>query len=263
MIKEQNMKKISFILVGIFLLTSKISYHSESAVDSIKKNNIFDWFNQGTFVKDNFTNWRMEHTLGRLSVLQHRISEIRGVSLANDLLNEMSSPQTILQLSPMYNKSDCTFRAACKIALNSKESNYLRILTSYVSFTEKMLYEMHQLNDQEVTYIEDMRLHDLYLLNEIIADESLPKNYCDIDSLSEMLRDTHAQWPPFRYKHILNVSSAFSIIENVLKMRKEAHINEKSDTYIWTFEAHKHIKDEYENSNQMIYNLLNDIQKDN
>lgn len=223
------------IMIFIWCLIGGLLQCAEKQEPAKQEKHIFDQFKDGRFDFDDYVNHRMTHDLGRLSILQHRVGEILSVYSLNEVLHP-EQKKNILQTSNVYNKTKYTYVFSTNNLNSSTEHDYLRIFASYIKFTEQSLHELNGLSNEAVQVIEQMRVHDLYLVSQIVQEDFLPQDASDPYLLPEILYQSHVLWPPKKYEKWVHPDSGSTVIKRALAIRKNKKIDELDlSDFVWEF----------------------------
>ncbi len=81
------------------------------------------------------------------------------------------------------------------------------------------------MSDTAVENLERTRIHDLFLLANILEHERVAESE-DVYSLTEILYATHQQWPPENRAVSVHPTSAYTVVKAALAVRKANKIDE-------------------------------------
>lgn len=98
------------------------------------------------------------------------------------------------------------------------------------------MHELDGLSKEAVQAIEQMRVHDLYLVSQIVQEDYLPQDACDPYLLPEILYQSHVLWPPKNYETWVHPDSGSTVIKRALAIRKNKKIDDVNlSDFVWEF----------------------------
>jgi hypothetical protein len=242
---------INYFVPLLFTVLISVLHAAEKKSPITPEQDIFALCQEGHFTDDNYINWNMLHTPGRLSILHRRIGEIEGVCLANELLHKQTARTAVVQTTNLYRGSikKYVFTTQSNPVLTN-EPEYIPRLLSYIVLTELALLSLTAKKKSDpglIDSVEHMRVHDLYLLTTIIQEDPLPTTIKDPQTIIDSARQTHELWRPTMSKKGVHSSSAYAVLQKAFALRKDLNLDAgNGDHYIWTFNVEQETKKEYE-----------------
>lgn len=193
------------------------------------KNEIFEQFKDNVFTDKEYNHFQIQHPEGRESLLNHRLGEIYNQNSFNSGVKYFSTNPnlSLINSSCLYNNlvASCYFNSTRNYS--AKQKNPFRIFVENIGALEFFLNEETTTQIELIQSTENIRVHDLYLLTAMLTNGFHPSvKDADVYSLPEILYASHFVWPPAKHKHLVNSTSAYTVIKAALQRRQEKNIDD-------------------------------------
>jgi len=181
---------------------------------------------------------------GRMVLMMNRVAETNKEDAASQLSMQLSKSLVVhVGTSLHYNSTVTNVFYSPKAKFPPRVSeNFLQSFVAGIAALEHCMIENAKLTASAKKLFEHTRIWDLYILKAILENDN---NQCITEakpySLTEILAATHAKWPPRDCAaEVIHPTSAFLIVQEALKHRKEHNIDALDDNASmenWSFKT--------------------------